>query len=236
MQKYHLNYRGEPAKCTASVRTCPREHFDSLEKAENASHEKLAQELGTTKALKKKKTKPIKVYHGSKHKFEEFSYSAIGQNGTSGGQGFYFTDDPKTANYYGQDGYIYEVDFHGAKALSNERLTISKQDFRSILKNIHKRTGYLENWGDIEFEGEDTVLKRAVDNEYYDGPGANDADLLGSIINSSGDSEGVYRDVYEKYGFDHFEYKREGDEGNIYVATVPEAFTLKEVKETPKSE
>ena len=50
-----------------------------------------------TMFLTKKGRAKMLVYHGSKELFTEFSYSRIGTNGTTEGQGFYFTDNLQVA-------------------------------------------------------------------------------------------------------------------------------------------
>lgn len=57
MAKYHISESGEPAKCTASVRNCPRggsdEHFDSKDKAYSAIAEKYGEDsLNSSKKVK----------------------------------------------------------------------------------------------------------------------------------------------------------------------------------------
>lgn len=174
----------------------------------------------------------VKVYHGSPNNFVEFDYQRIGTQGSSEGHGFYFTTDLETAKHYAENGWLYEADFHGTKPLSLEELTIDKDTFRKILEEIHKSgNDYLSNWGDIDFDGYETALNYAVDGMYYEGPGANDVDLVAGLINSAGSAELVYRMLYEKFGFDHIPAHRESDhpDHTVYVATVKEAFTITKV-------
>lgn len=235
MTRFHLNAHGEPAPCSAQPGNCPldSEHFNDEQSAREHFEAERPQNSTLSKSSRKAKVS-IPVYHGSPVKFEEFDYSSIGANGTSEGQGFYFTDSVETASHYGDGGYLYEVDFHGEKSLSSDSLTISKTDYRNLLEIAHQDSEYLDNWGDVEEEGYNTVLDRAVENEYY--PGSNDVDLVGSLINSSGSSRRIYRRLYEEHGFDHIKTRADWGDQTIYVATVPEAFTLKSVSETPKSE
>ena len=69
------------------------------------------------------------VYHGSKELFTEFSYSRIGTNGTTEGQGFYFTDNLQVAKSYSEkDGYVYEVDFVGKKSLNSDKIAMKRSE------------------------------------------------------------------------------------------------------------
>lgn len=171
----------------------------------------------------------MKVYHGSPNKFDKFDYKRIGTQGSSEGHGFYFTTNREVAEHYAYNGYLYEVEFHGKKPLSLDKLTVDKSVFRKILEEIDfAGSDYLSNWGDIEYDGYVRTLDRAVEGLYYDGPGANDVDLIAGLINSAGSSELVYRTLYEQYGYDHIPARRESDgpDQMVYVATVPEAFTV----------
>lgn len=175
----------------------------------------------------------MKVYHGSPNKFDRFDYTKIGTLGSSEGHGFYFTTSREVAAHYAQDGYLYEVEFHGKKPLSLDKLTIDKKTFQKILEEIDfSGSDYLSNWGDIKWDGYVRVLDQAVEGLYYDGPGANDVDLIASLINSAGSAEIVYRVLYDEFGYDHIPARRESDgpDQMVYVATVPEAFTIVSVE------
>lgn len=227
--KYHINSTtGEPGLCKAKIKCrfgdIETEHYDSKESARNAYELKFSKDTIP---------EPIKVFHGSPNKFDEFDYAKIGAQGTSEGQGFYFTDNNEVASNYSTGGYIYEVDFHGKKALSITSNTISKEDFRNILLEMHRAgSNYLSNWGDVEYDGLDEVLDIATDGSYDDGPGGNDVDNIGGLLNAAeGSAEKVYRTLYEKFGYDHIPAKTDWGNGQtVYVATVPEAFTIKNVK------
>lgn len=57
MAKFHINAKGEPRSCTATVRACrygSEDHFDSKETAVRASEERLASEHGSIPAAQSK--------------------------------------------------------------------------------------------------------------------------------------------------------------------------------------
>lgn len=241
MTRYHINPRtGNPGICHAKIKCrfgdMETGHFSSKDEARDAYEKSQSGYFGNSENLNKSDdVEIIKVYHGSPERFESFDYSGVGTNGTSEGHGFYFTDSREVASHYtnGAAGYLYEVDFHGKKALAIDKITIDREKFREILKVAHEANGYLDNWGDIEYEGEDVVLNRALEGSYYTGSGANDVDNIGGLINAAeGSAEAVYRLLYEKYGYDHIPAKPDWGtiDQTVYVATVPEAFTIREIK------
>lgn len=127
------------------------------------------------------------VYHGSPNKFDQFDYRKIRENGTSEGIGFYFTNERHIAENYGNNGYIYKVRFIGTKPLSHTDITIEKSNFKRYLRLLNNLTDYLSNWGEIDFEGYDTVLQRAIDGEYDTSD--NDVDLIAGVVNACGNAE-----------------------------------------------
>lgn len=180
----------------------------------------------------------VRVYHGSAARFDEFSYSTIGTTATSEGQGFYFTDSPVIARDYAranpdEDGYLYEADFKGKKSLSPTRMNIGPKEMEGLLNSLDDDDEYLSNWGDVEYEGRSTVVRRAVEGSLG---GENDVDNVGSLVNSGADAKRIYRHLYERYGYDHLEVATDwgvsdsGEPRKVYVATVPEAFELRALR------
>lgn len=179
-----------------------------------------------------------RVYHGSLARFDEFSYSTIGSRATAEGQGFYFTDSPVIAGDYaqgerGEEGYLYEADFKGTKPLSSVQRDIGPREMRTLLSSLDDDDEYLSNWGDVEYEGREVVVKRAVDGSLG---GENDVDNVGSLVNAGADAKKVYRHLYERYGYDHLQVTTDwgasesGSPNRVYVATVPEAFELRAIR------
>lgn len=133
---------------------------------------------------------PLVVYHGSSAKFDKFLHEHIGIHGTSEGKGFYFTSNKSIAQgYSGKDGHLYSVYLKIKKPLNYTKKTITRAkltQFIMALEEYNKQYGesFLSNYGDIEYEGLNKVLRYAVDCEYSSS--TNDVDLIHSIMNGSG--------------------------------------------------
>lgn len=177
----------------------------------------------------------MKVYHGSPARFDKFDYSRIGTNGTSEGKGFYFTDSKGIAEGYGQDGYLYTVNFKGKKSLSSDSLTISREELKTFLIELDKETDFLSNWGEVSFEGLEKVLDNAIRGEYDTSD--NDVDLISGIANSCGDMEASLTILHKLFGFDSIVMDADWGNGQkIYIALIQDVIEIVEVKELKKKE
>ena len=141
------------------------------------------------------------VYHGSPNKFEKFDYDRIRTNGTSEGVGFYFTNNKEIATGYARGGYLYTVKIHGEKALSDNKKTLTREEVETLLFILNKRSDFLSNYGEVDYEGYGVVMNRALNNEYDDND--TDSDILGSIYNGDGENPDVLHIVYNELGYDH---------------------------------
>ena len=159
----------------------------------------------------------MKYYHGSPNKFEIFDYNKIRTNGSSEGLGFYFTDNIDIAKGYGSDGYLYCVKLKGKKPLSDNEKTITKDDLKMYIEELHMFTNFLDNYGEIEYSGYDYVLNLALDSEYnYNDT---DTEIISSIYNAVGENEKTITLLYELLGYDHILSKPTwGENQNIYIA------------------
>lgn len=140
---------------------------------------------------------PMVVYHGSPDQFTIFDANKIGRNGTSNGQGFYFTNDPSYAeSYMNEGGSLFKVFLNLRQPLDSEKLTVTRSDLRKILKTIddlQKEDGisyFLSNYDDVETVGIQRVLAAAVDLEMNSSE--NDVELIGGLVNGSGSLNDVY--------------------------------------------
>ena len=123
----------------------------------------------------------IQLYHGSDFLFNRFAFVNVGKkSGTSGaGFGIYLTDNPDDATKYGK--YLYTVQVQLQKELSNVRLSLTKDQVRTILRKFElevKRTGgnsYIECWNYNENESLTNLIK-------YN---SSDTDLINDIINAT---------------------------------------------------
>ena len=181
---------------------------------------------------------PLAVWHGSPSDFNEFSLRYLGTNGTAEGYGFYFTDRRAVAESYargteaqrhqGANGRLFEVFLNIAKPLSNERVTMTREEFRRFLRELSRQTDadgnpleLLSNYGDAAYEGENAVMREAERLE-YDG-NDNDVDIVHSIINAVGDKETVFRVLRSTTGFDGIvaDNPKWGGDQTVYVAFAP---------------
>lgn len=165
-------------------------------------------------------------YHGSPNDFKEFDYKRIGENGTSHGIGFYFTDNKDVAKGYAQEKYLYEVSLDGKKSLSYDELSFTKEDLRDILTLLHEKFDFLYNYGDVDYDGFSEVLESAVriNFEYIE----NDVDLLGSLYNTLGRDEDLIKFFYDYLGYDHIIVKPTwGDSQTIYIALTNDIIKIK---------
>ena len=181
---------------------------------------------------------PLVVWHGSPSDFNEFSLRYLGTNGTAEGYGFYFTDRRAVAESYargteaqrhhGANGRLFEAFLNIAKPLSNERVTMTREEFRRFLRELNRQTDadgnpleLLSNYGDAAYEGENAVMREAERLE-YDG-NDNDVDIVHSIINAVGDKETVFRVLRSTTGFDGIvaDNPKWGGDQTVYVAFSP---------------
>ena len=165
---------------------------------------------------------PLVVYHGTENEFDEFKSKFMGQNGTSKGQGFYFTAYETFAQQFGKNVKAYFLNIK--KPLSSVELTITKEQFTQLLDTIDRTQsqmeegfeyGILSEYGDVDYEGRERVLKKAVELEMNSSD--NDIELIGSIINASGDYDLVTNTLFNTLGYDGIIV----EEDKVYVAHHP---------------
>ena len=174
--------------------------------------------------LTKKGRANMLVYHGSKELFTEFDYSRIGTNGTTEGQGFYFSDNEKVAKSYSdKDGYIYEVEFMGKKSLNSDRIAMKRSEIKKILLALHSENDILSNWDDVEYYGLNKVLNMAIENIMLCN---SDVEIYGSLCNMSGGIEDVAKIFNKVLGYDSIVLKADWANQNIYIAIIPEIIKI----------
>ena len=174
--------------------------------------------------LTKKGRAKMLVYHGSKELFTEFSYSRIGTNGTTEGQGFYFTDNLQVAKSYSdKDGYVYEVDFMGKKSLDSDRIAMKSSEIKKVLLALHSENDILSNWDDVECYGLNKVLNMAIENIMLCN---SDVEIYGSLCNMNGGIEDVAKTFNKVLGYDSIVVKADWANQNIYIAMIPEIIRI----------
>jgi len=172
------------------------------------------------------------VYHGSISRFEKFSYDCIGKNGTSEGIGFYFTDNLDIARGYAwkesDKGYIYTVEFKGKKSLNPDKLTLTRGQVKRLVNAIGRL--YLDNIGEVEYEGYTSVLNRAV-NDLMD-YNESDVDLICAIVNGINNHESVFNLLYDVLGYDSIIIKNPSwGSHTIYIALIHSAYEIINISE-----
>jgi hypothetical protein len=175
--------------------------------------------FGASKVVDEK-GEPLVVYHGSKEEFQEFNHDLIGKNaGTSEGFGFYFTDNKNVAKGYAKDGKLYEVYLKIEKPLNFTKKTITKLQLGKFIKTFDP-TGenFLSNYGDVEYDGYNNVLRTAIENEYNHCN--NDVDLICSVITAAGGRFKIgFEALYKSLGYDGIIISKPSwGEQKIYVA------------------
>ena len=164
------------------------------------------------------------LYHGTPNEFTQFNYDFIGSNGTALGKGFYLTDSKDIASgYVGKDGKIMELYANIEKPLSLTEKNITKAQYKKFVKAVDKATNgeYLTNYGEVDYEGYNAVLNRALNDYEYDD---NDVDLIHSVFNAGGMSwEEGFRLLKNTLGYDGVVQQNFNGTGtNVFVPTLPE--------------
>lgn len=174
--------------------------------------------------------KPLIVYHGTNAEFEVFDYSKIGDTGRLEGAGFYFTNNKSVASGYGSP---MEVFLSIEKPMPYEAKALGKPVLSRLIKKVAEieakqndmdiGDGFLSNYGDVNYEGFNNVLREAVNNLADE---ASALDQLSGMVGSGVSPEVVNRAMKEVTGYDGIIAKGFGNEGNesntIYVAFFPE--------------
>lgn len=178
------------------------------------------------------KGKPLVVHHGTDKDFNVFDYTKIGTQGRSEGAGFYFTPNKEIAEGYGKTKDYYLTI---KKPLNYDSPNFSKPQIQNILKTIAEeesrlngttiRDGFLSNYGDVETEGLNKVLKEATNLSSADETAV---DFMSSLVGSGVDIQLVNKAVNKVTGYDGIHSKGFSNQGTdpIYVAFFPEQIKL----------
>lgn len=149
---------------------------------------------------------PLVVYHGTENEFNEFKSEYMGQTGTALGQGFYFTSNEDEAGGFGSIVKAFYLNIR--KPLSLDKLTLKSNQIMKLVDAIDKAQcekdpefgyGILSDFGDVDYEGRNTVLRNATQMLLGE---ENDVELVGGLINASGDYDLVVNVLRKVLGFD----------------------------------
>lgn len=164
---------------------------------------------------------PLIVYHGTENEFDEFKSEFMGQTGTALGQGFYFTSNKDDAAGFGNIVKAFYLNIR--KPLSLDKLTLNTKQIMKLIDVIDRTQcekdpefgyGILSDFGDVDYEGRDKVLRNATQMLLDED---NDVELVGGLINASGDYDLVVDVLRKTIGFDGVICKERG----VYVAHHP---------------
>jgi hypothetical protein len=149
---------------------------------------------------------PLVVYHGTKNEFDEFKSEYMGENGTALGQGFYFTSNENEAGGFGNIVKAFYLNIR--KPLSLDKLTLKSNQIMKLVDAIDKAQcekdpefgyGILSDFGDVDYEGRNVVLRKTTQMLLGE---ENDVELVGGLINASGDYDLVVNVLRKVLGFD----------------------------------
>ena len=149
---------------------------------------------------------PLVVYHGTENEFSEFKSEFMGKTGTALGHGFYFTSNKDDAGAFGN--IIKAFYLNIKKPLNSERLTMSMQNITKLVDTIDRTQsekdpdfgyGILSDYGDVDYEGRNNVLRIAVKSLMGND---SDVELVGDLINSTGDYDLVVTVLRNVLGYD----------------------------------
>lgn len=164
---------------------------------------------------------PLVVYHGTESEFNEFKSEFMGKTGTALGQGFYFTSNKDDAGAFGKIVKAFYLNIK--KPLSGDKLTMTRKEITKLVDMIDKTQcandpefgyGILSNFGDVDYEGRNNVLRSAVQMLMQEN---SDVELVGALINGTGDYDLVVNVLRKTLGYDGIINKERG----IYVIHHP---------------
>ena len=168
------------------------------------------------------KLKP--VYHGSAAILTKFSADFMSQNGSSEGQGFYFTDyKPMAQGYEKNGGQLLEGYLDIKKPLSDSEVTLTAAEVKQLIKAVDPTGDDLvlnyDSRGGIGYPScawynrsvEDTLRATMSTSE-------SDSEILAELANGMGDPGKVLKTVRELLGYDGYIVESKYDNATVYVA------------------
>lgn len=136
----------------------------------------------------------LEVYHGTPYTFNIFNYEKLGENTSSLGAGFYFTDVEQTGSEYVRgEGELKKVYLDIKKPMSYGKTTMTKGEYQTFVEAINKETNgrYFEDYDGLE--------NALMEYEY----GGDDIDLVNAVHNASGLSwEKTFEILRNRVGYD----------------------------------
>lgn len=172
----------------------------------------------------------LRVYHGSPAIFTEFSYQFMSRNGSSEGQGIYFTQNKDMAEgYTKKGGQLLEGYLSIKKPLSDSEITLTSTEVKRLIQAVDP-TGddVLVNYDSAGGMGypSKTWYNRAIADavsscmEYCE----SDSEILANIANSGAGSETVLLTAKRVLGYDGYIVDGKYENSTVYVAFASDQF------------
>jgi len=126
----------------------------------------------------------VQAYHGSSHKFDEFSFKKMGKSSGNSGAGFglYFSDIKADALGYGD--YIYTCRLELENNVSNESITFDKKMLLLFLDKLN-------------FTEDKNKFTIHLLNDFK-----TDTEIIAEIVKTIGNGNIVF-EILSGYGYDH---------------------------------
>lgn len=164
------------------------------------------------------------VYHGSAAVFTKFSADFMSQNGSSEGQGFYFTDyKPMAQGYEKNGGQLLEGYLDIKKPLSDSKVTLTAAEVKRLIKAVDPTGDDLvlnyDSRGGIGYPSR-AWYNRSVEDTLRATMSTSDSDseILAELANGMGDPGKVLKTVRELLGYDGYIVEGKYDDATVYVA------------------
>ena len=164
------------------------------------------------------------VYHGSAATFTEFSADFMSQNGSSEGQGFYFTDyKPMAQGYEKNGGQLLEGYLDIKKPLSDSEVTLTAAEVKRLIRAVDPTGDDLvlnyDSRGGMGYPSR-AWYNRSVEDTLRATMSTSDSDseILAELANGMGDPGKVLKTVRELLGYDGYIVEGKYDNATVYVA------------------
>lgn len=164
------------------------------------------------------------VYHGSAAIFTKFSADFMSQNGSSEGQGFYFTDyKPMAQGYEKNGGQLLEGYLDIKKPLSDSEVTLSAAEVKRLIRALDPTGDDLvlnyDSLGGMGYPSR-TWYNRSVEDTLRATMSTSDSDseILAELANGMGNPGKVLKTTRELLGYDGYIVEGKYDDATVYVA------------------
>ena len=164
------------------------------------------------------------VYHGSAAIFTKFSADFMSQNGSSEGQGFYFTDyKPMAQGYEKNGGQLLEGYLDIKKPLTDSEVTLTAAEVKRLIRAVDPTGDDLvlnyDSRGGMGYPSS-AWYNRSVEDTLRATMSTSDSDseILAELANGMGDPGKVLKTVRELLGYDGYIVEGKYDNATVYVA------------------